>query len=523
MPDTTSGAPFGVLELDGDGTVRAANPAAGELLDIDPEAVPGESVTAVFPASVEATLPQVLDALAEQPADEDVPTAFEEYYPDIERWLSVSLSTTGDGPVLYVDDVSERYRLERRLEQQSDNVGRLTMITDLISDILGELVGATTREEIARTICERLGETDIYEFAWVGERDLDGETIQLRASAGATGRTLERIETALSEGQDIPERSAIETGTPELVRSLGGDERVPEPVRRAAFADGLQSLLTIPLTYGESVYGVVGVDAATPDAFDTREQASFATLGEMAGFAVNAVRHRTLLRSDSVVELTVQVGDSGAPLVAAAREHEHTLTVEGLLEQGESMLCYLDVDRGPSSLVETLADHPGVEDARVVAEDEDGGSVEARLAEDRTPMGRVATLGGTLRSGVFEPTGGELVVEFPPEEDIRRIADAITREYDGEVLAKRERERESTTASEFRTRLGERLTEKQENALRTAFFADYFESPRGSSAEEVAGALDITGPTLLHHLRAGQRKLLEEFFETTDPPAFDRG
>jgi predicted DNA binding protein len=83
-------------------------------------------------------------------------------------------------------------------------------------------------------------------------------------------------------------------------------------------------------------------------------------------------------------------------------------------------------------------------------------------------------------------------------------------------VAKRERERDVTTAREFRDELQDRLTDRQENALRTAFFANYFESPRGSSAAEVAKALDITGPTLLHHLRAGQRKLLAEFLAPGD-------
>jgi predicted DNA binding protein len=49
--------------------------------------------------------------------------------------------------------------------------------------------------------------------------------------------------------------------------------------------------------------------------------------------------------------------------------------------------------------------------------------------------------------------------------------------------------------------------------LRTAYLADYFESPRGSTAEEVASSLGITGSTLLHHLRAGQRKLLDAFYD----------
>jgi predicted DNA binding protein len=123
----------------------------------------------------------------------------------------------------------------------------------------------------------------------------------------------------------------------------------------------------------------------------------------------------------------------------------------------------------------------------------------------------------TVRGATYAEGHGNVDVECSPEEDIRRIVDALSREYDADVLAKREREHDVTTAGEFRDELSEELTDRQENALRTAFFADYFESPRGSSAQEVAEALDITGPTLLHHLRAGQRKLLAEFFDVSDP------
>ena len=51
--------------------------------------------------------------------------------------------------------------------------------------------------------------------------------------------------------------------------------------------------------------------------------------------------------------------------------------------------------------------------------------------------------------------------------------------------------------------------------LRTAYLADYFESPRGSTSEEVADALDIAGPTLLHHLRRAERKLVDAYLSTT--------
>jgi len=66
------------------------------------------------------------------------------------------------------------------------------------------------------------------------------------------------------------------------------------------------------------------------------------------------------------------------------------------------------------------------------------------------------------------------------------------------------------------------LTERQRVALRTAYFAGYFESPRDSTAQEVAAALDVTSPTFHHHIRAAHRKLLGVLLDETDRPTAER-
>jgi len=510
MDEPLEHSPYGVLEVDPDGTVRRVNDAAGQLLDVQSGA--GTPIESLFPDSVEASVPGAFDTPPE------TERTIEEYYPGLDRWLSVSIVPTDERVFLYLQDVTDSFRDRRQIEQLRGDLDRLTVLNELISDILGELVGATTREEIAETICRRLGETELYEFAWVGERDLGSGDIVVRAAAGETGRTLARIEECLDDTGRVPEQRAIESRDSELVQPLGDDEMVPESVRRAAFADGLQSLLAIPLTYGESVYGLVGVYSADQDAFSERERASFETVGEMAGFAVNAARHRNLLLSDSVVELAVELTDRNVPFVGATSEFDASLAVEGTVVRGETLLCYLGVSgNDPEPVADWLSSADGVALTRLIGEYGDGGTLEVAV-EAGTPLGALASRGVTIQSATFEDGSGRIVVELSPEEDVRRIAGSVTHRYDAEVVAKRERSRDITTARELRDELSDRLTDKQENALRTAFFADYFESPRGSSAQEVAESLDITGPTLLHHLRAGQRKLLDEFFETAGEP-----
>lgn len=504
MDEQFERAPVGILAVEPRGVVRAVNDRAEQLLGV--ESAADSHIEAVFPASVEASVPRAF----ETPLGDE--RSFEEFYPDCDCWFEVTLVPGAETVYVYVRDVTERHRTEKQMTQRQDDITRLTVINGLISEVLAQLVDASTREEIAETICTRLGETDLYEFAWLGERELGTEEIAVRAASGTTGRTLDSIGEALEADEQIPEAQVIETGEPEIVQAVGNDTSVPEAVRRAAFADGLQSLLAVPLSYGSTVYGVVGLYTSERDAFSERERSSFGTVGEMAGFAINATRHRTLLLSDTVVELRLQVTDPADPLVAAAGRHEATLAVDGLVPQGETLLCYLSVEGAePAAVVDSLADADPVEGTRVV-DDSEGGLVEAVLAGD-IPLARLVARGGTVQSATFDATGGSLTVDIPPEEDLRRLADAVTRGFTAEVVAKREREEDILTTQAFRDRLSDRLTDRQESALKTAFLADYFESPRDSTAQEVAEALDITGPTLLHHLRAGQRKLLDEFFD----------
>lgn len=501
-------APIGVLELAPDGTVREINDRAAAVLELD-STVAGQSVASVFPDSVDASVPRAVEDLEER--------TVEEYYPTLDRWLEVSL-VDDESVLLYLEDVSERHDRTRRIERLRDDLDRLTVIDELISEILSELVDASTRAEIAETICRRLGETDVYDFAWVGERELGDDGIVARATAGATGRTFERIEAALAADDPIPESRAIETGEPTIVQPLGDAAAVPEAIRRAAFADGLQSLLAVPLVHGASVYGVVGLYAADRDAFSERERASFETVGEMAGFAVNATRHRNLLLSDTVVELRLGIDDPADPLAAAG---DATASIEGVVSQSPGLLCYLAVEGvSASAAADRLSTHEGTGAVRIIDDRSEGGSLEVEL-DDETVLGRLLDRGATIKAGDIDPTGAELVVDIPPEGDVRRLVDAVTREYDASVLAKRERDREATTTRELREALDDRLTDRQRTALKTAFLAEYFESPRESTAEEVAQALDITGPTLLYHLRAAQRKLLAEVFEP-DAEGHDR-
>ena len=506
MDDRLQRAPIGVLDVSTEGIVLDSNEIGQKLVDAtDPTGAP---IADVFPRSVDDTL---LTAFEGESVTE---TDFEEYYPDLDRWLTVSVVAPDEGGTVYVRDVTERRREKQSLQRLRQERKRTELIDDVRSDILGALVDATSREEIAETICRGLGETDLYEFAWVGERDVGRDGLVSRAVAGETGEIFGAVRDAVDDGTvTTPEERAVSSGRLQAAQPLTASSAVPESVRTAGFADGVQSALTIPVVYGSNVHGVVGVYASGTEAFSERERSSFETLGEIAGFAITAVRNRNLLLSDTVAEITFELGESSV-LTRLSQSLDSTLKLDGLVPQADdALLCFVSVEGdGIDRIDQETAGMEAIRRTRVISESDSGGSVELTI-RGSTPLLAISSLGGTVRRARFEGGTGRLVVDLPPDGDVRRIVETVGREHDAEFVSKAERNRSVTTAREFRDELDERLTQRQQTVLRTAYFADYFESPRGSTAEEVATSLDITGSTLLHHLRAGQRKLLDAYLD----------
>lgn len=500
MDDRLRWAPFGVITVL-DGRVAAANDAAQEFLDDAPEADP---IEAVFPQSVAGSLPAAFEG--ESVAE----TTFEEYYPQIDRWLSVSVVPDDDGATVYVDDVTERKRHEQARERLRAERERVAVVDRLIADVLREFVDAASRAEITETIRERLGASDRYRFAWTGE--YAGDELVVEGVAGEGGETFPAVRAAVERGDTTPEQRAVDRGRVTVVQSMS-DDGVPEPVRVAGFGDGIQSVLAVPLEYGSIVYGVVGVYTGSEDAFTDHERSSFEALGELAGLAINATRNRRLLLSDTVTEVTFDLGES-SPLATVSERCDAELGLDGTVPDGDRLRCFLTVAGAtPETVVDAATATPNVDAGRVVRETEaEHGRVELTLAGE-SPLVAAVSRGATIRTATFANGTGRLVVELSPDADVRRLAVVLGGDEPAPVVSRRDRTRSPTTAREFRNELGERLTERQATVLRTAYLADYFESPRGSTAEEVASSLGITGSTLLHHLRAGQRKLLDAFYD----------
>jgi predicted DNA binding protein len=506
MDPLLEGCSEGVVRVDGDFRVTATNAAGADHLGADRESLVGGDLREAFPESVDATFHETFgDA---EPAE----TSFEEYYPTVDAWLSVRTRPLDEGMAVYLADVTEANHRRDELADRRRDLETLSRINDLIGEVMEALVGAADRGEIERSVCERVTETDLYDVAWIGEHDPGGERLTVRESAGDEADIVDD----LTDGPSA-ELTAVEDGDVVVVDQVATDDRVPEAVRAAAFRRGLQSSVAVPLRYGSTVYGVLGVYAARPDAFSAAERSGFETLGRVAGFAINAARQRNLLLADAVVEVELQVTDDADALVAATAQCGCSATVEGVVPVGEgSLLCYVTVDGATADEFGAALPDDGVRVERVVDDREDGCLLEL-CADARSPLVTVTERGAGVPSATYESGTGRIVVQMAPEDDVRETVEAVGEAFpDTALLAKRDRSEPVRTEEGFRGEIDDQLTDRQRTALRTAFLADYFESPRGSTAEEVAESLDITSPTFHHHIRAGLDKLLTVYFDDLD-------
>ena len=113
-----------------------------------------------------------------------------------------------------------------------------------------------------------------------------------------------------------------------------------------------------------------------------------------------------------------------------------------------------------------------------------------------------------------------MLFRSPRSTDVSEVADSVKQDFSGtRVTAKTSSVsmRDDEPLSEdlrIWQLLSEELTQKQFDALRTAYRNGYFERPRKTNATETAEIMDLSRPTFVQHLRVAEKKILDHMIET---------
>jgi predicted DNA binding protein len=124
--------------------------------------------------------------------------------------------------------------------------------------------------------------------------------------------------------------------------------------------------------------------------------------------------------------------------------------------------------------------------------------------------------GGNVRTAETDAGDGTVryVVEVSSGDAARALIDGLRDRFPSvRVAAKRERSGPVEEGTDLSGDALAGMTDRQRESLEAAYRAGYFETPRDSTAEDVADSLDIASPTLHAHLRKAQDSLLSDLFD----------
>lgn len=411
-----------------------------------------------------------------------------------------------------IENLLRTRELSVDLRDRNEELRTLNHINAVMRTVNQTLVTAVSREEIEREVCEQLANAPPYRFAWIGEPAVTGRTVEPRTAAGIEEGYLDAG--IGIEEDDEPTGEALSTGEARFVRPA---EHEDEWAGRALERE-YRSIAAIPLRYGETVYGVLGVYSDRDGAFGEDERAVLEELGRTIGHAINAAESKKALFADTVTELRFSFGDTPAPLVALSRSG-YGISLEGAVsdDDGDLLEFYAVNGASPVDAFEELSEAAGVEAVRTITERDGETLVELRFSESL--LGAFADQGAAVESLEASEGRCSVVATLPQSVAVKAVVEGILTEYPtAELRAQRQTERSGASRGAFRTDLETDLTERQREVLQAAYLSGFFGWPRERTGEEIAESLGITPSTLHQHLRVGERKLLDAFFERDGPP-----
>ncbi|WP_276412952.1 PAS domain S-box protein [Haloarcula halobia] len=359
---------------------------------------------------------------------------------------------------------------EQHLQQQTEQLEQVESINSQIRDVARAIIQSDTREEIEETVCTHLVESAPITFAWIGERDLITETLTPRVTAGDHRGYLDDFSRSLAD--DAASEPAVET-------ARTGERRVIDNTatditrydwRSSAVQHGFQSVLSVPLTYQDTIRGVLTVYSSNRAAFTGMMEPVLSELGELIAHAIEATERKQSLLSNQVTELEFDIQDRACFFLRFAQRTNSSLEVERIVPQtDDSSLLFVRIVDGPvEQLLEEGKQSAEVRSVRLI-ETESDALIQLRI-EKPFIASRLADHGLIVQNISAGSSECRVTVAVPPTFSINQVIDTISSVYDDtEVLAKRSQRQYSESPGEFADQVLEKLTPRQREVAEMAY------------------------------------------------------
>ncbi len=434
---------------------------------------------------------------------------------DDETTLVEMLASNVEAAFIRLDREQELATRDATLSNTEGVLERTQRRESVVRDVLSALVWGDTRTDIEEDICKRLTDADPYRFAWIGEYDATTNELEPRTWVGNEKSFLDDLSAiANDETAETTARKAVRTRS-----SVVDDDLLGEPPyeswRQEALKRGYRSAVSVPFIYRGSIYGVLTVYVDDHDTFDEAEQNLLEDIGGAIAYGINAVESKKALVSDSAVELEFRITDPQFTVIKFVQMVDCRFEFESVIRETDDTLrlFFTTVGTTPRAVLSFSDQSLVVNDIRHITSDDSKDLFECTITGSNV-ISLLLDHGAIPKAAIAEGSEARLTVELPQTADVRRFVETFQNQYTNtELVARRKRNRPVQTEQDFRTQLRHRLTDRQSEALETAYWSGFFEWPRESNGQEIAESLGVSQPTFNRHLRAAERNLLTELFE----------
>ncbi|GAA5432282.1 hypothetical protein Hjap01_01755 [Haloarcula japonica] len=230
--------------------------------------------------------------------------------PGGERWFEARVAPLEsrtydlDTVIFVARDITAHKDRQAELERQRDELRQAQRLNVLGREIAKALQDTQTREEIESAVCTHLTESDLYQAVWTGSPE-SATRITLGAAAGVDTAMPEQI----SPGEHSLAIDAIDTGEIQVVEDIADVSTQSDGMDHPLIADH-SSVAAVPLTTGETTYGVLMVYASAKATIGCRESDILADLGRLIALSIQRVHSQQSLQAATTVELEFLTPDS---------------------------------------------------------------------------------------------------------------------------------------------------------------------------------------------------------------------
>jgi PAS domain S-box-containing protein len=328
----------GVIVIDLDHNIIEANPAALELFGRKREELIGKKCYEVAHGE-EEPCKDVLCTIKETLKQGMVRGLIHEHKRGSgERWIAeISATPVRDksGKIIGVVEINRDVTQQKRAEKEIEHLNS-------VLKAINEISSAITREKdvnaLFKKVCDTLYRVRGYKMVWVGLVKEDTKEVVPVAKAGIEEGYLESVRITYDDSEMGmgPTGMAIKTKKPQVMRDIPNDPRF-KPWREEALKRGYISSVSVPLVYGDRVYGALSVYSDTSEVFTEEEIKLLMRVGEDLAFALKAIEDEEKKRK--------------AELAARKRAEQHAVVAR----VGELFLSGAEIERLMQEAVELVA------------------------------------------------------------------------------------------------------------------------------------------------------------------------